>query len=48
MNETLSQVVKSPFTRNIEGASLPQRFHQPTFALYNGRTDLVEHVSHFS
>ena len=48
MNETLSQVVKSPFTRNIEGASLPRRFHQPTFALYNGRTDLVEHVSHFS
>ena len=48
MNETLSQVAKIPFTRNIEGASLPRRFHQPTFALYNGRTDLVEHVSHFS
>ena len=28
--------------------SLPQRFHQPTFSLYNGRTDPVEHVSHFS
>ena len=47
MNDELSQVAKSPFTRNI-GASLPRRFHQPTFALYNGRTDLVEHVSHFS
>ena len=48
MNEALSQVARSPFTRNIEGASLPRRFHQPTFSLYNGRTDLVEHISHFS
>ena len=48
MNDALSQVVRSPFTRSIEGASLPQRFHQLTFSLYNGRTDLVEHVSHFS
>ena len=48
MNEALSQVAKSPFTRNIEDASLPWRLHQPTFILYNGRTDPVEHVSHFS
>ena len=48
MNEALSQVSKSPFMRNIEDASLPQRFHQPTFTLYNVRTDPVEHVSHFS
>ena len=48
MNEALSQVARSPFTRNIEDASLPRRFHQPTFFLYNGRTDPVEHVNHFS
>ena len=48
MNEALSQVPKSPFTRQIEGASLPRRFNQPTFSLYNGRTDPVEHVSHFN
>ena len=48
MNEALNQVAKSPFTRSIEGASLPQQFHQPTFSLYNGRTNPVEHVSHFS
>ena len=47
INEALSQVTKSPFTRTIKGASLPRRVHQPTFSLYNGRTDLVEHVSHF-
>ena len=48
MNEVLSQVAKLPFTRRIEGASLPRRFNQPTFSLYNGRTDPVEHVSHFN
>ena len=48
MNEALNQVARSPFTRNIEGANLPWRFHQPTFSLYNGRTNPVEHVSHFS
>ena len=48
MNEALNQVVKSPFIWRIEGASLPRRFNQPTFSLYNGRTDPVEHVSHFN
>ena len=48
MNEALNQVVKSPFTRRIEGVSLPRLFHQQTFSLYNGRTDPVEHVSHFN
>ena len=48
MNKALSQVAKLPFTRQIEGASLPRRFNQPTFSLYNGRTDPVEHVSHFN
>ena len=48
MNEALNQVAKTPFTRRIEGANLPWRFHQSTFSLYNGRTDLVEHVSHFN
>ena len=36
MNEALSQVARSLFMRNIEGASLPRRFHQPTFSFYNG------------
>ena len=48
MNKALSQVSKSPFTRNIEDAVLPRRFHQPTFTLYDGQSDSVEHVSHFS
>ena len=45
MKEVLSQISKSPFTQGIEKAKLPRRFHQPTFAMYNGRTDRVGHVS---
>ena len=47
MKKALSQISKSPFTRGIEKAKLPRRFHQPTFAMYNGRMDPVEHVSQF-
>ena len=47
MRKALSQISKSPFTRRIEKAKLPRRFHQPAFAMYNGRTDPVEHVSQF-
>ena len=48
MNRALTQISKSLFTRKIEGAKLPQRFHQPTFAIHNGRTDPIEHVSQFN
>ena len=47
MKKALSQISKSPFTRGIERAKLPRRFHQPTFTMYNGQTDPVEHVSQF-
>ncbi|XP_023876610.1 uncharacterized protein LOC111989036 [Quercus suber] len=48
LNKALSQVSKLPFTRRIEDANLPRWFHQPVFTIYNGRTDPVEHVSHYS
>ena len=47
MKKALSQISKSPFTRGIEKAKLPKRFHQPTFTMYNGRKDPMEHVSQF-
>ena len=47
MKKALSQISKSPFTQGIEKAKLPRRFHQPTFVMYNGRTDPVEHVGQF-
>ena len=48
MSEALDRISKSPFTHKTEGIKLPRRFHQPTFTMYNGRTDLVEHVSQFN
>ena len=48
MSKALDQISKSPFTRKIEGARLPRRFHQLTFTLYNGQMDPVEHVSQFN
>ena len=47
MKKALSQISKSPFTQGIVKAKFPRHFHQPTFAMYNGRTDPVEHVSQF-
>ena len=47
MKKALSQISRSLFTWAIEKAKLPRRFHQPTFAMYNGRTDPVEHMSQF-
>ena len=47
MKKALSQISKSPFTRGIEKAKLLRRFHQPTFTMYNGRTNPMEHVSQF-
>ena len=48
MSRALDQLSKSPFTRCIEGATLPRRSQQPAFTLYNGNTDPVEHVSQFN
>ena len=45
MNKVLNQISKSLFTRRIEGAKLSWHFHQPTFTIYNGRADPIEHVS---
>ena len=47
MKKVLSQISKSPFTRGIEKAKLPRHFYQPTFAMYNGQMDPIEHVSQF-
>ena len=48
MGNTLLQISRSPFTRHIKQAELPCCFNQPTFTIYNGKTDSVEHVSYFN
>ena len=32
----------------IDRAKLPHHFAQPTFTIYNGMTNPIEHVSHFN
>ena len=48
MRKALNQISKSPFTRRIEGGRLSRLFTQPTFTMYNGRTDPIKHMSHFN
>ena len=48
MGNTLLQISRSPFTRHIKQAKLPCCFNQPTFTIYNGKKDSVEHVSYFN
>nr|XP_023880474.1 uncharacterized protein LOC111992857 [Quercus suber] len=48
MSRALDQLYRSPFTHRIEEAVLPRRFQQPTFTVYNGKTDPVEHMSQFN
>lgn len=48
MSKALRPISKSPFIRRINKARLPHRFSQPTFTIYNGRFDPIEHASHFN
>ena len=48
ISKALQQISKSPFVRRINTAKLHHRFSQPTFTIYNGRIDLVEHINHFN
>ena len=48
MSRALNQISKLPFTRRIDVAKLPWQFTQPTFTIYNGQIDSVEHISHFN
>ncbi len=45
--KTLDLVSSSPFSREIDKAKLPKRFTTPHFEAYNGRIDLVIHISHY-
>ena len=47
MSRALRKVARSPFSDDIERAEMPSRFTRPPFNCYNGKTDPVEHVSHY-
>lgn len=48
MSRVLRQISRSSFFGYIENAKLPHHFIQPTFKIKNGKTDQVEHISHFN
>ena len=47
MSRTLQKAARSPFSEEIERAKMPNRFTHPSFNCYDGKTDPVEHVSHY-
>ena len=47
MSRALCRVARSPFSDEIERAQMPQRFNRLPFVSYDGKADLVEHVSHY-
>ena len=48
ISKALCQISKSPFARRIDKAKFPHHFTLPTFTIYKGRTNPVEHRSHFN
>ena len=47
MSQALCRAARAPFLDDIERAPMPSRFTRPPFNSYDGKTDLVEHVSHY-
>nr|XP_023892581.1 uncharacterized protein LOC112004568 [Quercus suber] len=47
MSRALWKAARSPFSAGIERVPMPDRFVRPPFNSYDGKTDLVEHVSHY-
>jgi len=47
MSRALRKVARSLFSNEIERAEMPNRFAHPPFNCYDGKTNPVEHVSHY-
>jgi len=47
MSHALRQAARSPFSSDIERAPMPSKFTWPPFNSYDGKTNPVEHVSHY-
>ena len=43
----LHQISHSPFSKEIEKAHLPGNFSAPNYVMYDGKADLIGHISHF-
>jgi len=47
MSCTLKIATQSPFSNEIECTKMPRCFTRPPFTIYDGKTNPVEHVSHY-
>ena len=47
MSRALRRAAWSLFSDEIECTEMPKCFNDPPFVCYDGKTDLVEHVSHY-
>ena len=47
MSRALRRTARLPFSGDIERAPMPSKFTWPPFNSYDGKTDLVGHVSHY-
>ena len=47
MWKALHQISHSSFLKKIERAHLPGKFSPLNYIMYDGRTDPIEHISHF-
>ena len=47
ISHALRRAARSPFSNEIERALMSSRFTRPPFNSYNGKTNPVEHVSHY-
>ena len=47
MSRALRKAARSSFSDEIKQAGMPNRFTRPPFNWYNGKIDLVEHISHY-
>ena len=48
MSRTLRRIAQSPFSKEIKCTEMPKHFMHPSFTCYDGNTDPVEHVSHYT
>lgn len=47
MSHALQRATQSPFSKEIERIEMPRNFNRPPFICYDGKTNLVEHISHY-
>ena len=48
MSRALKQISRSLFSEEIKSIDISWRFVKPIFTNYDGKTDPVEHVSHYN